>query len=80
MIVVNMHKAKAIGHDIRRTQRAEEFAPLDEVIMKQIPGVAYDETEAKRQEIRDKYADIQHEIDQADTPEQIKDALGLGGV
>lgn len=80
MIVVNINKAKAIGHDIRRSQRAEEFAPLDEVIMKRIPGVAFDEAEAKRQEIRDKYATIQQEIDQAQTPEQIKDALGMGGI
>lgn len=80
MIVVNINKAKAIGHEIRRSQRTEEFAPLDEVIMKRIPGVAFDEAEEKRQEIRDKYATIQQEIEQAQTPEQIKDALGMGGV
>jgi hypothetical protein len=77
MITVNMNKAKAIGHDIRRKQRAEEFKPYDEVIMKQIPGNYAVEAEAKRQEIRDKYAVIQSDIDAAESPEEIKAALGL---
>ncbi len=38
-ITINLDKAKQIGHDIRRQKRAEEFAPLDEKIMKQIPGI-----------------------------------------
>ena len=38
MITVNINKAKAIAHDVRRAKRAEEFAPLDEIIAKQIPG------------------------------------------
>lgn len=77
MITVNMDKAKAIGHDIRRTARAEEFKPHDEVIMKQIPGVDHAAAEAARQAIRDKYAAIQDDIDAATTPEEIKTALGL---
>lgn len=75
MIIVNIDKAKAIGHEMRREKRAEEFAPLDEVIMKRIPGTAEAEAEAARQVIRDKYAAIQTQIDAAATPEEIKAAL-----
>lgn len=76
MIVVNMDKAKAIGHDIRREKRAEEFAPYDDAIAKQIPG-QMEGAEAARQVIRDKYAVIQTQIDAAATPEEIKAALGM---
>lgn len=80
MITVNIDKAKEIGHQIRREQRAEEFKPFDEVISKQIPGVGQEEAEAARQAIRKKYSAIQQEIDQAQSPEDIKAPLGLGGV
>jgi hypothetical protein len=63
MIVINIDKAKGIAHDIRRAKRAEEFAPYDEVIMKQIPDANATEAEASRQAIRDKYATIQTNID-----------------
>ena len=75
MIIVNLTKAKAIGHDFRREERAKEFAPLD--IQATIPAKA-EEAEAARQVIRDKYAVIQQEIDAATTPEEIKAALGIG--
>jgi hypothetical protein len=71
----DIDKCKAIGHDKRRTKRAEEFAPFDEVIAKQIPGVSAAEAEAARQAIRDKYADIQDAIDAAADPSEIKAAL-----
>jgi len=74
MIVINVTKAKAIGHDMRRAARAKEFAPYDEAIAKQIPGQA-DGAEAARQAIREKYAAIQTAIDAADTPDEIKAAL-----
>lgn len=77
MIVVNMDKAKSIGHDMRRAARAEEFKPHDEVIMKQIPGVDAQVAEAARQAIREKYAVIQADIDAAATPDEIKQALGI---
>ena len=77
MIVINIDKAKSIGHEMRRTERAKEFAPLDEQIMKQVPGSNLQEVEAKRQEVREKYATIQEEIDAAETPEEIKAALGV---
>lgn len=75
MIVINLEKAKEIAHDIRRTNRANEFAPLDEVIMKQIPGNDIADIEAERQKIRDKYADIQVQIDAAQTPEELKSLI-----
>lgn len=76
MIVINLNKAKAIGHDKRRAMRAEEFAPLDKVIAAQIPGNDFAAAEAQRQAIRDKYSLIQEQIDAAQTPEEIKQALG----
>jgi hypothetical protein len=77
MIVVNINKAKTIAHDMRRAARAEEFAPLDAAIMKQIPGTDVQAVEAERQAIRDKYATIQTNIDSATTPDEIKSALGI---
>lgn len=74
MITINIDKAKAIGHDMRRAARAEEFKPYDEVIAKQIPG-QMEGAEAARQAIRDKYAAIQAEIESAETPDEIKAAL-----
>jgi hypothetical protein len=76
MIVINVTKAKSIGHDMRRAARAQEFAPYDEAIAKQIPGQA-EGAEAARQAIREKYAAIQTAIDAAATPDQIKAALGV---
>ena len=75
MITINMTKAKAIAHDMRRSARSEEFKPLDELIMKQIPNVDLQIIEAQRQAIRDKYAIIQTNIDASNTPEEIKEAL-----
>lgn len=60
MISVNIEKVKHIAHDKRRAARAAEFAPLD--IEATIPAKAI-EAEAKRQAIRDKYADLQTKID-----------------
>ena len=76
MIIVNIDKAKAIGHEMRRTARAEEFKPFDEAIAKQIP-TQVEGAEAQRQAIRDKYAAIQTQIDAAATPDEIKSALGI---
>jgi hypothetical protein len=77
MIRVNMDKAKAIGHEMRRAKREEEFAPLDTVIMKQIPGKEAQAAESERQAIRDKYAAVQADIEVAKTPDEIKAALGI---
>jgi hypothetical protein len=71
----DLNECKAIGHDLRRQKRAEEFQPFDEIIAKQIPGKDATEAEAKRQEIRVKYDAIQEAIDDASTPDEIKAAL-----
>jgi hypothetical protein len=71
----DLDKCKEIGHDHRREQRADEFAPYDEVIMKQIPGADATAAEEARQQIRDKYALIQDVIEGASTPDEIKTAL-----
>lgn len=72
MIVINIDKAKGIAHEMRRAKRAEEFAPYDEVIMKQIPGNDAVKAEAARQAIRDKYAQIQSDIDSAPGVNEVK--------
>lgn len=77
MITINLDKAKSIAHDKRRAARAEEFKPHDEVIMKQIPGNDAAVAEAARQDIRDKYAVMQEEIDNASSPEELKIILGI---
>lgn len=71
MITIDLTKAKAISHNIRRQKRAQEFAPLDDVIMKQIPGTDVQAVEAQRQAVRDKYAVLQAEIDNAATPDAL---------
>jgi len=72
MISINIDRAKAIGHDMRRASRAQEFAPLD--IKATIPAEAA-QAEAERQAIRAKYAAIQAAIDAAATADEIKAAL-----
>ena len=74
MITINIDKAKAIAHDMRRAARAEEFKPYDEAIAKQIPG-QMEGAEAARQAIREKYAAIQADIDAAADVDGIKAAL-----
>jgi hypothetical protein len=74
MITINIDKAKSIGHDMRRAARAQEFAPYDDAIAKQIPGQA-EGAEAARQAIRDKYAAVQVAIDAAQDGDAIKAAL-----
>jgi hypothetical protein len=75
-LVIDLTKAKNIGHDMRRAARAEEFKPYDEAISKQIPG-AVEGAETARQAIREKYAAIQTSIDAAATLDEIKAALGI---
>lgn len=77
MITINIDKAKTIGHEMRRAARAEEFKPLDEIVMKQIPGTDVQAVEAERQAIRDKYAEIQTQIEAATTAADIKSALNV---
>jgi hypothetical protein len=69
VIVINVDKAKEIAHDKRRAARSAEFAPLD--IKATIPAEAT-AAEVARQVIRDKYATIQTNIDDATTVDQLK--------
>ena len=69
MITINIDKAKAIAHDIRRVARAEEFKPLD---VKATISEEAAEAEAARQAVRDKYVLMQEKIDQAKTPDELK--------
>lgn len=75
MITINIDKAKAIAHDIRRAARGAEFSPLDEVIAKQIPGMDFVAIEAERQSVRDKYSVMQSQIDAAASIDELKSAL-----
>jgi Spy/CpxP family protein refolding chaperone len=72
LITINLSKAKTIAHEIRRQKRSQEFATLD--IQATIPAYAA-QAEAARQEIRDRYAQMQIDIDAANTPEQLKQLI-----
>ena len=72
MITINLDKAKNITHDARRAKRAEEFAPLD--VKATIPSEATAAEEA-RQAVRDKYAAIQSNIDNAQGVDELKFVL-----
>jgi len=74
MITINITKAKAVAHDLRRAARSVEFQPYDDAIAKQIPGQA-EGAETARAAIRTKYAEMQTAIDAATTTDQIKAAL-----
>ena len=77
MITINMDKAKGIAHDLRRAARAKEFEPYDNIIAKQIPGTAFQAAEAARQAIRDKYTQMQAQLDVAQSPEELKSILSI---
>ena len=74
-IEIDLGRAKAIGHDIRRRRRADELAPHDRVISLRIPGASADQAEAARAAIRARYVIIESAIDAATTTDEIKEAL-----
>ena len=74
MITVDMTKAKEIAHDMRRQERAAEFAPLD--IKVTIPAEA-DAAETARAAIRTKYETMQTNIDLAADVAALKAALEI---
>lgn len=63
-LTVNFSKAKNRAHNIRREIRGKKFAPLDEIVAKQIPGKST-QAENSRQNVRDEDAVIQVNIDNA---------------
>ena len=68
-IVIDLTKAKDIAHDKRRAARSAEFAPLD--IKATIPAEAT-AAEETRQAVRQKYAEIQTNIDAASDVASLK--------
>tara|TARA_R110000803_G_scaffold154611_1_gene219383 strand:- start:205 stop:432 length:228 start_codon:yes stop_codon:yes gene_type:complete len=72
MITVNVDKAKGIAHEVRRTARSAEFAPLD--IKATIPSEAAAAEEA-RAAVRTKYEDLQVSIDAASDVTALKTIL-----
>lgn len=72
MIQINIGKAKEITHNARRVARTKEFQPLD--IQATIPSMAV-EAEAKRQVIREKYAELQVQIDNSNSADQLYDVM-----
>lgn len=68
MININLDKAKEISHDKRRAKRADLFKQLD--IEAIIPAMAF-QAEVQRQVIRDEFAVIQSNIDDAATVEEL---------
>ena len=74
MITINIDKAKTIAHDKRRAAREAEFKPYDDAIAKQIPGQV-DGAEAQRQAIREKYEELQMQMNEAQTVEELKNLL-----
>lgn len=69
MIKIDINKAKEISHDKRRAKRADLFKQLD--IEATVPVLA-EQAEVKRQIIRDEFAVIQTEIDDAESVDQLK--------
>jgi len=75
MITVNFDKAKTVAHRIRRDQRADEFRPFDQIVVKQIPG-EFEAAEAARVAIREKYAAMQTQIDTAGSVDELHEIVG----
>ena len=69
MITIDMTKAKVIAHDIRRSVRNADFAPLD--IKATIPSEAV-AAEASRAAIRSADATLQVSMDAASTADELK--------
>jgi hypothetical protein len=67
---INIDKAKEITHASRRTARNKAFKPLD--IEATIPHLAV-EAEAKRAVIRAEDAELQVDIDNATTVDELKE-------
>jgi len=73
-IVVNHTKAKESAHNVRRAIRNNLFNPWDDIVSKDIPGKK-DSAEIKRQAIRTKDAEIQTNIDNSVSVDEISSIL-----
>ena len=66
-------KAKEIAHDLRRISREAELSPLDKEISFVIgDAIKVAEVEAQRQEIRNKYEQVETEIDSVSNVEELR--------
>lgn len=68
-VTINLNKSKEISHKFRRQKRALELKQYD--LEATIPSLA-EQAEAQRQIIRDKYDNIQTEIDDAEDIETLE--------
>jgi hypothetical protein len=75
MIKIDLVRSKDIAHDIRRRRRAEAFAPLDDAIAKQIPGVDLESLEIQRQAIRDADEKLQNQINSAESIQELSELI-----
>jgi len=69
---IDLDKAKEHTHVLRRVARAKEFEPLDEQIMKKLPGTDEVAVEAGRVLVRAKYDLFQTDIDGAADVHELK--------
>lgn len=72
---IELDSAKEIVHKKRRIVRSIELAPYDKTISLQIPGNDTVSAEKQRVEIRERNAKIQKEIDESQTPDQLKQIM-----
>lgn len=72
MIKIDLDKAKEIAHNTRRVVREQEIKPLD--VQVTIPMYA-EQAELERQVVRNKYAVMQEQIDQANDVDELKSIL-----
>jgi hypothetical protein len=76
-VMVDMPLAKEITHSRRRVKRSEEFVPLD--IQATIPTVST-AAESNRQVVRDRYAVIQTDIDNAPDVDTLLGIIAAEGI
>lgn len=67
-------KSKEVAHEIRRARRAEKFAPHDQIIARQLPGLTKS-AEAERERIRKDDADFQKKLDAARSSKELRALL-----
>lgn len=74
MITINLSKSKDIAHHYRREARQKEFEPFD--LQVTIPSQSVF-AEQKRQEIREKYYQVQTQIDNCLSIDELNNIVSL---
>ena len=80
LVVEDYDISLEVAHELRRKARSAEFAPHDEVIMKQIPGNDMVAAEEARATIRAKYDGIQADLDATPDVDSIKTVLSNNSI